>query len=103
MCGRYASYLPPEFIARLFGTVNPPPDLKPTWNVAPTQDALVVRWDPESKERHLDLLKWGLVPYFTKDLKTARKPINARSESVATSGMFKAAFGNRRCLVPAAA
>jgi putative SOS response-associated peptidase YedK len=103
MCGRYASYLPPEFIARLFGTVNPPPDLKPTWNMAPTQDALVVRWDPESKEPHLDVLKWGLVPYFTKDLKTARKPINARSESVATSGMFKAAFAQRRCLVPAAA
>ena len=43
------------------------------------------------------------MPYFTKDLKTARKPINAGSESVATSGMFKAAFGHRRCLVPAAA
>jgi putative SOS response-associated peptidase YedK len=103
MCGRYASYLPPEFIARLFGTVNRPPHPKPTWNMAPTQDALVVRWDLESKERHLDVLRWGLVPYFTKDLKTARKPINARSESVATSGMFKAAFGHRRCLVPAAA
>jgi putative SOS response-associated peptidase YedK len=48
------------------------------------------------------VLKWGLVPYFTKDLKTARKPINARSESVATSGMFNAAFAQRRCLVPAA-
>jgi hypothetical protein len=103
MCGRYASYLPPEFIARLFGTVNRPPHPKPTWNMAPTQDALVVRWDLESKERHLDVLRWGLAPYFTKDLKTARKPINARSESVATSGMFKAAFGHRRCLVPAAA
>ena len=38
---------------------------------------LVVRWDLESKERHLDVLRWGLVPYLTKDLKTARKPINA--------------------------
>jgi putative SOS response-associated peptidase YedK len=103
MCGRYASYLPPAFIARLFGTVNPLPDLKPTWNMAPTQDALVVRWDPESKERHLEVLKWGLVPSFTKNLKKARKPINARSETVATSGMFKAAFAQRRCLVPAAA
>ncbi len=42
-----------------------------------------------------------MVPYFTKDLKKARKPINARSETVATSGMFKAAFAKRRCLVPA--
>jgi putative SOS response-associated peptidase YedK len=43
------------------------------------------------------------VPYFTKDLKKARKPINARSETVATTGMFKAAFAERRCLVPATA
>lgn len=34
MCGRYASYLPPDFIARLFGTVNPLPNLQPTWNLA---------------------------------------------------------------------
>ena len=52
-------------------------------------------------QRHLDALKWGLVPYFTKDLKKARKPINARSETVATSGMFREAFAKRRCLVPA--
>ena len=53
--------------------------------------------------RHLDALKWGLVPYFTKDLKKTRKPINARSETIAKSGMFKAAFAERRCLVPAPA
>jgi putative SOS response-associated peptidase YedK len=102
MCGRYASYLPPELIARLFGTVNPLPNLQPTWNVAPTDDAPVVR-AAANGERHLDVLKWGLVPYFTKDLKKARKPINARSETVATSGMFKTAFAKRRCLVPAPA
>ena len=102
MCGRYASYLPPEFIARLFGTVNPLPNLQPTWNLAPTDDAPVVRL-AATGDRHLDVLKWGLVPYFTKDLKTARKPINARSETVATSGMFKVAFAKRRCLVPAPA
>ena len=43
------------------------------------------------------------MPYFTKDLKKARKPINARSETVATSEIFRAAFAKRRCLVPAAA
>jgi putative SOS response-associated peptidase YedK len=102
MCGRYASYLPPEFIARLFGTVNPLPNLQPTWNLAPTDGAPVVRLAANG-ERHLDVLMWGLIPYFTKDLKKARKPINARSETVATSGMFKAAFANRRCLVPAPA
>lgn len=100
MCGRYASYLPPDIIARLFGTVNPLPNFKPTWNLAPTHDALVVR-RAASGERHLDVLKWGLVPSFTKDLRKARKPINARAETVATSGMFRSAFAHRRCLVPA--
>jgi putative SOS response-associated peptidase YedK len=69
--------------------------------MAPTQDALVVRRHPETEQRHLDILQWGLLPHFTKDPKKARKPINARGETVATSGMFKAAFAKRRCLVPA--
>src|SRR6476660_481577 len=71
------------------------------WNMAPTMDAPVVRLCRESGERHLDVLKWGLIPYFTKDLRKARKPINARSETIAKSGMFKEAFAKRRCLVPA--
>ncbi len=41
------------------------------------------------------------MPHFTKDLKAARKPINARAETVATSGMFRGAWAQRRCLVPA--
>jgi putative SOS response-associated peptidase YedK len=67
MCGRYASYLPAELIARLFGTVNPLPNLQPTWNLAPTDDAPVVR-PATNGERHLDVLKWGLVPYFTRSI-----------------------------------
>ena len=66
-------------------------------------DVPVVRLHPESRDRHLDLLRWGLVPFNTADLKATRKPINARSETVATSPMFRAAFAKRRCLVPAAA
>lgn len=100
MCGRYASFLPAEFIARLFATVNPLPNLSPTWNMAPTMDAPVVWHDPGSGARRLDALRWGLVPYFTKDLKKARKPINARDGNVAKSGMFREAFAKRRCLVP---
>ncbi len=103
MCGRYASFLPPDLIARLFGTKNPLPNLKPTWNMAPTMTAPVVRRHPETGDRHLDALTWGLVPAFTKVLKEARRPVNARSETVATSGMFRNAFAKRRCIVPASA
>ena len=103
MCGRYASFLPPELIARLFGTKNPLPNLKPTWNMAPTMDAPVVRRHPESGERHLDAPTWGFIPATTKTLKEARRPINARAETVAASGMFRQALVKRRCIVPAAA
>lgn len=99
MCGRAAPFLPAEALAWTFGTVNPLPNLAPSWNLAPTQPAPVVRLHPETKQRHLDLLIWGLVPYFTPDLKSAWKPINARAETVARSSMFKAAFARRRCLV----
>ena len=101
MCGRFATFLPPEAIRALFRTTNPLVNLPPTWNMAPSQSAMVVRRHPESGERHLDLLRWGLMPYFTKDLKTAPKPINARSETAATSGLFRGALKQRRCLVPA--
>jgi putative SOS response-associated peptidase YedK len=41
------------------------------------------------------------VPHFTKDLKACKRPINARAETVASSGMFRSALASRRCLVPA--
>ena len=43
----------------------------------------------------------GLVPPWSKDRPTTKHPINARAETVATSGMFRGAFAQRRCLVPA--
>jgi putative SOS response-associated peptidase YedK len=101
MCGRYASFLPPDAIARLFRTVNPLPNIEASWNVAPSQDAMVVHRHPETGERHLDLLKWGLLPNWTSDPTKAQRPINGRAEIVAISGMFRSAFAQRRSLVPA--
>jgi putative SOS response-associated peptidase YedK len=65
---------------------------------------MVVRRHPETGERHLDTLTSDLVPHWTKDAAHAKtKPINARAETVATSGMFRSAFTQRRCIVPAEA
>ena len=100
MCGRFASQLPPELVARLFRTTNPTPNVAPNWNTAPSQNTLVVRRHPETGERHLDALKWGFLPYWSKELAKARKPINARSETAATSGTFRAALKSRRAIVP---
>jgi putative SOS response-associated peptidase YedK len=91
MCGRFASYLPPEAVRALFRTMNPLVNFPPSWNVAPTDPAMVIRRHPETGDRHLDVLRWGLIPYFTKDLKAARKPINARAETAGSSAMHGAA------------
>ena len=101
MCGRYASVISAEQIRSLFRTANATVNHPPSWNVAPSQAAMVVRRHPASGERSLDLLRWGLVPHFTTDLKAARKPINARSETAKGSGMFRDALASRRCLVQA--
>ena len=101
MCGRYAVFLPAEAIVALFRTSGAVPNWAPTWNMAPTRDAPVVRLHPESGERRLDLLRWGLLPHWAKDPKTTRQPINARGETVATTATFRDAFARRRCLVPA--
>ena len=64
MCGRYASFLPAEAIARIVGTVKPLPNLAQSWNVAqPTQAAAVVRRHPVTGGRHFALLRWGLLPH----------------------------------------
>jgi putative SOS response-associated peptidase YedK len=103
MCGRYASILPPDVIANVFGTGGQWPNYEFTWNMAPTKSAPIVVRDHEAAERRIEVAKWGLVPFFTKDLAKARKPINARCETVAKSPLFKQAFAHRRCLVPLAA
>ena len=93
--------MPAEMIRRIFRVDGPLPNIAPSWNVAPRQQAPVVRRHPETGARHLHLLEWGLVPRWTKDLKAARRPINARAETVARTPMFRDAFARRRCLVPA--
>ena len=45
------------------------PNYAPSWNVAPTNNLPVVRYDPKAGSRTLDLMRWGLVPCRAKDLK----------------------------------
>src|ERR1700752_4314348 len=101
VCGRYASFLPAEALRAMFQTVNPTPNWEPTWNMAPTRYAPVVRLHPGTRAPHFYLLRWGLVPHWAKDPKSVRQPINARAETLATAPMFRDALARRRCLVPA--
>ncbi len=101
MCGRYFQQRGPASVARYFETVNPLPNLAPSWNRAPTQEALAVRRHPETGARHLDPLRWGLVPRWAKDPAVGSRMINARGESLAEKPAFRDAFAKRRCIVTA--
>lgn len=96
MCGRFCFLSPPEAVVRLF-KVPDVPDLPPRYNIAPTQDAPVVR--EAGNGREFVMLRWGLVPFWAKDLKIGNRMINARGETVAGKPAFRQAFRRRRCLV----
>lgn len=98
MCGRYTLTVTPELLRELFG-FEVTPNLQPRYNIAPTQAAPVVRTTDGA--RHLDLLRWGLVPSWSQDMSVASRLINARGETVAEKPSFRDAFASRRCLVPA--
>lgn len=100
MCGRYSLTKPPEAMRRLFQFRRALRNLPPRYNIAPTQDAPVVRLSADG-ERELAMLRWGLVPSWSQDPKSGYSTINARAETVAEKPAFRSAFKSRRCLVPA--
>ncbi len=99
MCGRYTQTSPADAVAQLFGMEGPLPNLQARYNIAPTQQAPVLRMD--SGARVLTSLRWGLVPAWAKALDDGPLLINTRSETVAEKPSFRAAFQARRCLIPA--
>lgn len=100
MCGRYTLSTPSDDIALLFDISELMP-LPPRYNLAPTQEAAVVRVTEPGAPRRLDLLKWGLIPYWAKEAAIGNRMINARSESVAEKPAYRSSFKKKRCLIPA--
>jgi len=99
MCSRYFLDAEGNVIAYTF-RVPPAGPLRKRFNIAPTQDAPVVRVSAEG-QREIAMLRWGLVPSWAKDLSAGTKMINARSEGVHEKPAFREALKRRRCLVPA--
>lgn len=99
MCGRYFLHSTADSLARLFGEM-PMPLLEPRYNIAPTQPVPIVRRNPAGR-REMTLVRWGLVPSWSKGPDSRYSMINARAETVATKPAYRSAFRHRRCLVPA--
>ena len=77
-----------------------PLELPPRYNGAPPQDFAACRLD-ETSRRVITQLRWGLVPFWAKDMGIGARTINARAETVTEKSAYRAAFRSRRCLVPA--
>ncbi len=100
MCGRFVLMTPGTSLAERF-KLEEVPDLEPRYNIAPTQQVAIIRLNPETLQRHLGLVKWGLIPFWAKDPSIGNRLINARGETAAEKPAFGSAFKSRRCLVPA--
>lgn len=99
MCGRYALFNSPNILADWFAVPDLPQSLPLRYNIAPTQPVLAVRSGVQQPE--FALFRWGLVPSWAKELQIGARLINARAETAAEKPAFRAAFKQRRCLIPA--
>jgi len=102
MCGRARLSSDVSEIKLVFSIPphRPTANIAPSWNVAPTDPLPVVRYDRRAGERSLDILRWGLVPYWAKDIKVGFANINAKAEGIEGKPAFREGFQKRRCLVP---
>jgi len=102
MCGRARLSSDVSEIKLVFSIPphRPTPNVAPSWNVAPTDPVPVVRYDAKAGERSLDVMRWGRVPFWAKDIKVGFSNINAKAEGIEGKPAFREAFQRRRCLVP---
>lgn len=102
MCGRFARKSTQEVLAEWFDLeLEEVPWFASSYNAAPQSIQPVVRLNRNSGRREAALLRWGLVPFWAKDAKSAISTINARAEEAATKPAFREALKMRRSLVPA--
>jgi putative SOS response-associated peptidase YedK len=101
MCGRVRLSSDVSEIRLVFSI--PPerltPNFAPSWNAAPTDQLPIVRFDARAGERSLGLARWGLVPFWSKDINVGFANINAKAEGIENRPAFREAFQRRRCLV----
>lgn len=98
MCGRFSQQRPVSELSEIFAAEPLVDDLGPRYNVAPTDEALVVVQREE--RRGLTAYRWGLIPHWSTDARSGSKMFNARAETLTTSPVFRESFKRKRCLVP---
>jgi putative SOS response-associated peptidase YedK len=98
MCGRFAQSQPAIHYAHALDPAwELSFDFQPTWNLAPSRQALIFR--DEGSGHMADLLHWGFLPAWADP--QGQKPINARVETAYNKPYFRKAWKSGRCLIPA--
>ena len=98
MCGRFSQQRPASELAEIFAAEPLVDDPGPRFNVAPTDDALVVV--QRADRRAITAYRWGLIPHWADAAKVGSRMFNARAETLTASPAFRDAFQRKRCLVP---
>ncbi len=104
MCGRYTLSAGHEALARAFlaefaGELQM--SWKPRYNISPGTGIVAILEDRDKGGRRAEVLHWGLVPSWARDVNIGYKLINARAETISSKPSYRDAFRYRRCLVPA--
>jgi putative SOS response-associated peptidase YedK len=98
VCGRFTQQRPASELAEIFGAEPLVDDPGGHFNVAPTDEALVVV--QRDQRRAVTAYRWGLIPHWADDARVGSRMFNARAETLTASPAFREAFRRRRCLVP---
>ncbi|MBI5326351.1 MAG: SOS response-associated peptidase [Ignavibacteriae bacterium] len=96
MCGLFALSAKTKSVEKLLPKVKIPEDLKQRLTIAPTQDIAVVLNDGNNE---ITFVKWGLIPFWSKDSSIGKKMFNARGETLLEKPSFKNLLKNKRCVV----
>src|SRR5665213_1543095 len=100
MCGRYGRRGDKQYVAEHY-KLRDFYDVYPSYNITPDSFQPVVRLNHDTGERELTAMKWGLVPFWSKSARASFNSINARADSLESSGAWREPFRQRRCLIPA--
>jgi len=97
MCGRIALVkTDKEKVKKRFKLKKAPEDLKPRYNIAPSQNIPVIL--NESPDE-LNYVRWGLIPSWAKEINTKYSMINARAESITEKPAYRGPIRHKRCLI----
>lgn len=96
MCGRFTITLAADEVHEQLELGELPINWQPRYNVAPSQPVAAVT---DAQSRQVEWLRWGLIPFWAKDVAIGNRLINARSETVTEKPSFRQAFAQRRCLI----